>query len=287
MIYVLLAVICSVTVAVLLKLARARAINTQQLIVWNYPVAIGCTLLFLKPQLGGISLESLPLAQYIPLALLMPTLFIIIALSLQHAGLVKTEVAQRLSLFIPLLAAYFIFGEHFAWTRILGIVLGLLSIVCCISWHKQGQGQQASAGQIRYPLLVFVGMGIIDILFKQVAQHPSIAYASSMFFIFVGAFIVALIYLLYLIGIQKQALSLQAVGWGIAVGAFNFANILCYMQAHRALSENPSVVFSAMNIGVIVLGAAIGYFFFKEKLTILNKIGLALAVVAVLLIAFL
>jgi len=42
-----------------------------------------------------------------------------------------------------------------------------------------------------------------------------------------------------------------------------------------------------MNIGVIALGALVGVFVFNEKLSLLNKIGMALAIVAVLVIAYL
>lgn len=311
MIYVLLAVICSVTVAVLLKLAKQAGVNTEQLIVWNYPVAIICTWIFLQPSvvalyqaalitlrdftnsaitssaihIGDRMFTSLPWILYGSLSVLLPTIFVMIARSLQFAGLVKTEVAQRMSLFIPLLAAYFIFDERFTGVRLLGLILGLISIICCISWHKSASN--AGKTQLLYPLAVFLGMGIIDIFFKKVALQQVVSYSTSMFIIFVGAFLVALLYLGYLLVIRRQPLAINALLWGLAVGFFNFANILCYMKAHRELSENPSIVFSAMNIGVIVLGALIGVYFFKEKLSSLNKIGLAIAVIAVLLIAFL
>jgi len=42
-----------------------------------------------------------------------------------------------------------------------------------------------------------------------------------------------------------------------------------------------------MNVGVITLGALIGIFLFREKLSLINKIGILLAVVSVLMIAYL
>jgi drug/metabolite transporter (DMT)-like permease len=42
-----------------------------------------------------------------------------------------------------------------------------------------------------------------------------------------------------------------------------------------------------MNIGVIAVGALVGVFLFKEKLSKYNKIGVLLAIISVLLIAFL
>ena len=56
------------------------------------------------------------------------------------------------------------------------------------------------------------------------------------------------------------------------------------MKAHKALPENPSVVFTAMNIGVMSLGAVVGVLVFGEKLSRINKLGVLLAIVAVLII---
>lgn len=289
MIFVLFSVICSVTVAVLLKVAKQNSIETKQVIVWNYPVAVALCYFVLQPDLLAFSWKNLPLSLYGALAALLPGMFICIALSIRYSGLVKTEVAQRLSLFIPLLASFFLFNEQLHGNKALGIGVGLLAIVCSFSWQKAG----ISAGNISgrygslYPLLVFIGMGIIDILFKQVALHGTVPYVSAMFIIFAMAMLVAFGMLLYFLGVEKQRFSIPAVGYGIVLGTFNFCNILFYMKAHRALPENPSVVFTGMNIGVISLGALVGVLFFKERLSRLNYLGIVFSMVSVLIIAYL
>ncbi|MCW8309793.1 EamA/RhaT family transporter [Sphingobacterium sp. InxBP1] len=289
MIFVLFSVICSVTVAVLLKVAKQNNIETKQVIVWNYPVAVALCYFVLQPDLLAFSWRNLPLSLYGVLAALLPGMFICIALSIRYSGLVKTEVAQRLSLFIPLLASFFLFNEQLHGNKALGIGVGLLAIVCSFSWQKAS----ISAGKISgrygslYPLLVFIGMGIIDILFKQVALHGTIPYVSAMFIIFVMAMLIAFGMLLYFLGVEKQRFSIPAVGYGVVLGTFNFCNILFYMKAHRALPENPSVVFTGMNIGVISLGALVGVLFFKERLSRLNYLGVVLSMVSVLIIAYL
>jgi len=289
MIFVLFSVICSVTVAVLLKVAKQNNIETKQVIVWNYPVAVALCYFVLQPDLLAFSWKNLPLSLYGALAALLPGMFICIALSIRYSGLVKTEVAQRLSLFIPLLASFFLFNEQLHGNKALGIGVGLLAIVCSFSWQKAS----ISAGKISgrygslYPLLVFIGMGIIDILFKQVALHGTVPYVSAMFIIFVMAMLIAFGMLLYFLGVEKQRFSIPAVGYGVVLGTFNFCNILFYMKAHRALPENPSVVFTGMNIGVISLGALVGVLFFKERLSRLNYLGIVLSMVSVLIIAYL
>ncbi|MDF2518362.1 MAG: transporter [Sphingobacterium sp.] len=289
MIYVLISVICSVTVAVLLKMAKQHGVETKQVIVWNYPMAVALTYFMLRPEVKEISWDALPFPLYLALAVLLPGMFVFIALSIRYSGLVKTEVAQRLSLFIPLLAAFFLFHEKLQGNKLLGIVVGLLAIICSIGWRKSLPTVTLSNTGYKnslYPLLVFIGMGIIDILFKQVALHVTIPYVSSMFIIFVMAMLIAFALLGYFIFVEKQNFSGKAVVYGLILGAFNFCNILFYMKAHRALPENPSVVFTGMNIGVISLGALVGVLFFKERLSWLNYLGIVLSIVSVLIIAY-
>jgi len=276
-----------VTVAVLIKWAKNRGVNHLQLVLWNYPIALLLTWWFLNPFSVSMDLSVLPWGLYLPLGVLLPSLFLIIALSIQYGGVVKTEVAQRLSLFIPLLAAFFIFGESLALNKLLGLAVGLTAIVCSIGWQKKGGGDNASIQKIIYPGIVFLGMGVIDVFFKKVAQHQELPYTSAMFIIFVLALIVATICLGYLLLLKKQSFDVKSIYWGLILGIFNFGNIMFYMKAHRALPENPSIVFTAMNIGVITIGALAGVLLFKEKLSNLNRIGLALAIVSVLLITYL
>ncbi|MBP3011055.1 EamA family transporter, partial [Acinetobacter baumannii] len=55
----------------------------------------------------------------------LPSIFLCLAKSLEYAGIVKTEIAQRLSVVLSLLAAYFFFQEQFNSLKLLGIGLGV------------------------------------------------------------------------------------------------------------------------------------------------------------------
>ena len=86
--------------------------------------------------------------------------------------------------------------------------------------------------------------------------------------------------------INKVRLQLKNILFGALVGLFNFGNILFYLKAHKVFSENPSTVFAGMNMGVIVLGSLTGLFFFREKLSKINFIGIVLALIAIVFIVF-
>ncbi|HEY1024250.1 MAG TPA: EamA/RhaT family transporter [Sphingobacteriaceae bacterium] len=285
MFYIIISICCNITVAVLFKLARRYHINTGQAIVWNYLTAIFLSWIFFQPQIGDV--REGPVSIYIALGILLPSMFVVIARSIRHTGIVRTDVAQRLSLFIPVIAAYLIFDEIFSASRISGITLGFLAITCSIPWQRSDGAGNKRSGLWLYPVTVFLGMGIIDILFKQIAQYTAIPYTSSLFIVFLLAFCLSGMVLFYLIFSKKTTFEWINLVCGIILGSFNFGNILFYLKAHQVLAKTPSIVFSSMNIGVIILGSLVGLFIFKEKLSKLNYFGIALAVISILIISFL
>lgn len=280
MIYIILSVLCSVTVAVLLKLAKRYQINIIQAVTVNYFTALTLCFLFFKPDVHLLG-TSAPWSVYIALAILLPSIFLVLAASVKKLGIVKTDIAQRLSLFIPVLAAYFIFKEGFNEYKIIGLAIGFLAII--LTFIRKSD-QEAQSKQWVYPIAVFIGFGVIDVLFKQIALYKALPYTTSLFTVFALAFIVSILLVFFMVITKKTKLQLVNLACGLILGCFNFGNILFYMKAHKALSENPSTVFAAMNMGVIVVGSLIGIIIFKEKLSKLNYIGIFLALVAVIFI---
>lgn len=283
MLFVLISVICSVTVSVIIKLARRYSINVTQMIAWNYPVAVLLNYLFFKPKIEIQAINNDNWKIYLFLGLLLPSIFLAIAASIRYTGIVRTEIAQRISILIPLIAAFLIFHENPTTQSIIGIAIGIVAVLCSFNW-KGDNKKEAGYKYWLYPLIIFFGMGLIDVLFKQVAQLET-AYTTSIFFIFLIALSVSFLYIFGRVISKKERLSLGSAIWGISLGLFNFGNILFYMKAHKAIPDNPSVVFTAMNIGVIALGALIGILVFREKLSMLNKIAILLAVLSILIIA--
>jgi drug/metabolite transporter (DMT)-like permease len=283
MLYILLSICCSVTVSILLKLAKRYHIDVYQAITWNYSMAILLSWLFLKPHLQNFG--DAPIFTYSVLGLLLPALFVILAVSVKLSGIVRTDIAQRLSLFIPIIASFLLFDEKITILKLLGIILGFTAIIFSIPWQKKNISNKGAGNAWLYLLVVFAGMGIIDVLFKQIAAFKPIAYGTSLFIVFVLAFIFALIGLLYQVITKKMRFSWPHILIGWFLGIANFGNILFYLKAHKALANQPSTVFSAMNIGVIVVGALIGLLIFKEKLSWLNKAGIVIAIIAIIVIA--
>ncbi|MGN8054823.1 EamA family transporter [Pedobacter sp. 22163] len=281
MIYIILSICCSVTVAVLLKLAKRYQISIIQAVTINYFTALSLCFLFFKPDVKLITATA-PWPIYIALAILLPSIFLFLAASVKNLGIVKTDIAQRLSLFIPILAAYFIFKEDFNNLKIIGLAIGFVAIF--LTFLRKSDQQEGNKGSLLYPIMVFVGFGVIDVLFKQIALYKELPYTTSLFTVFCLSFMVSLLIVISMVMAGKIKIQLVNVLCGFILGFFNFGNILFYMKAHKALAENPSTVFAAMNLGVIIVGTLIGVIAFKEKLSKLNYAGIIFAIAAIIFI---
>ncbi|HET7369740.1 MAG TPA: EamA/RhaT family transporter [Gammaproteobacteria bacterium] len=286
--YILLSVLCSVAVSVLLKLAKRYAVDINQAIVINYLVAAVVTAGWFNPRPASLLQSDAHAAWPVLLALgvLLPSIFAVLALAVRRAGVVRADAAQRLSLLLPLIAAFTVFGEPFSWLKGVGIAIGLAAIACLVARRDNGTGGHGHAGTgWLWLILVFAGMGAIDILFKEVAQLVNVSFPTVLLATFVLAFVLSgvAIAALYLSG--RARLRSRHVVAGVVLGLLNFGNIVFYIEAHRALPRNPATVFSAMNIGVIAVAALVGVLLFRERLNKWNRAGVVLAIAAVAVIA--
>jgi len=276
--YVLLAIACSVLVSALLKLARRFDVDVAQAVAWNYLVASVLVALVLQPSAEVLRGTGVPWAALAGLGVLLPTIFLVLGASVRHAGIVRSDAAQRLSLLLSLPAAFVLFGETLRPTAAAGIALGLLALAAML-WRGAPATVDGAPARWRYPLLVLAGFGVIDILFKRVAQ-AGVPLGASLQAMFALALPVA-----FAIALGQRArggarFTLRNAAGGVLLGLFNFGNILFYLRGHRALPQHPALVFAAMNIGVVALGALVGTALFRERLSRLNLAGVLLAALA-------
>lgn len=275
----IISISCSVAVSILLKMARSKQIDVTQAIAFNYVMAGGLTLFLLRPDPLSLFNPSTPYWVIIALGILLPSIFLVMAKAVQQAGIVLSDAAQRLSLIIPLIAAVVLFGEAIQSSKLLGISLGLTALVCLSFGSKKastGNTVTTTAQPFRWLIGVWLGFGVIDVLFKQLSKSGA-GFSSSLLVTFILAGCLLFTWL-FIKGTRWQQRSIFA---GLFLGLLNFGNIYFYIRAHQQFPENPTLVFSTMNIGVITLGTLVGAGFFREKLSWLSVLGVILAISAI------
>ena len=271
----IISIICSVSVGILFKMYKLSSNEYYFSFFCGYIVCFLLSNIFFEINFNLLEFSPKYIFIILALSLLMPSLFLFLNKSIQTNGIAKTDLAQRISLIIPILASFTLFNESFSYSKFYSITLGLLSVFLIFD-----KSEKKIHTFNKYSLvIIFLGYGFVDILFKSLTKIP---FQSALSFVFIGCIITTLFYII----IKKVKFSLKPIIFGILLGCLNFTNIYSYMLAHQEFFDSPTIVFATMNLGVISLGALIGKVFFKEQLSNKNILGIVLSFFVILILTF-
>jgi len=187
-----------------------------------------------------------------------------------------------MSVIIPVLLGLLIFHEKATWIRILGIVSALVAFYLTLMKSRE---QKAKAIFFVFPLLLFLGNGLNDCILK-ISQGLYIQNDFSMFLtiaftvsLVAGTFIIA-----FLLIIKKQKIHYRNIIAGVILGILNWYSTYFFFAGLGYFDV--SVFIPVFNASVVCIAALTGYLFFREKLSVVNIIGIALAVIAIVFIAW-
>ncbi len=215
-------------------------------------------------------------------------LFFVINKSSQSSGMSITTVASKMSVVIPI--SFSLLQDPTdqpSLLKITGILLALLAVYFTI---YQGESLQTKREKIGYPLLLFVGMGFVDSLVKY-SQLKYVSDEESGYFtaiLFLISFLTGLIILILRKTKCSELKNLRVIFWGVFLGIVNFGSIYFLIRAlnfknAKGIGIDSSIVFGINNTSIVLLSVLLGVFIFREKLSLINKIGISMSVLAILL----
>lgn len=285
MIWLVLGITVSSCLYVIFKYFQVFKVNTLHAIIINYLVASVTGFIAYG---GSVNMDAVVHAPWLYFALFLGALFItvfnVMALTSQQNGLSVAAVASKMSLVIPVLAGFWLYNESVGWIKVFGIFLALASVY--LSSVKSKKGLTLDKGLLMLPIMLFLGSGIIDTTLKY-AEKTHVPDGEEPLFsavCFAMAFIIGLCVLIYEAS-QKRFLSLTSVIGGIALGIPNYFSIFFIIKALKSGMES-SILFPINHVGTVLLTTIFGMLIFKERLIFKNYLGIVLAIVAIVLIAF-
>ena len=283
MIYLVLAIVFSTGVFVTMRIFKRFEMDNHQALMWNYIFATVTGFLICRQY------DTIPQLVHEPwfgLSLLTGFWFIftylLMTASTQSSGITITSLSSKLSVVLPTLAGVLIFHEHLNLKVSIGIVLALVALVLVVGGNG-GKTDKFQVTKLLLPLLIFFGTGIGDILMKLNEQRNT---ADNMGFMIAFIYAIAMLFSVILVAYDiiggKSKWQTKSLVGGIALGVINFFSTYCVFHAMRYFDN--VILFPIYNIGVVCLTALVGWLMFKEKLTWKNYLGLAIAIIAVVLI---
>lgn len=283
MIPLFFSILSSTAILIIFKTLERLKIDVFHVIIINYAVAFSLGL-FLnrgKGALSGLEFSQAPwiiLSMFIGVCLI--AMFFVIGVSTQKTGISVTTISSKLSVVIPMLFSIFYYNETITTAKTIGIFLALCALVCAVL-KKQGKGFDKR--HLHLPLILFFGMGLLDVSIKfvqyeYISDGNSAGFASAIFFF---AFISGSILCLFRQVPITRFIQKNVMGAGILLGICNFGSIFFLVNALNSNVFDSSIVFGINSIGIVGISIFSAFIFFKERLSVLNWVGVSLSIAAI------
>lgn len=283
MLTIFLVILMSSAIFITFKIFYRFKIDNFQAITVNYFVALifGVLIIPDKRILAEVFMQPWILYAIIT-GILFIVIFLLFALSSQKAGITITAVFSKMSVIIPVILGVFLYNEQFNTFKIIGGVFTLFAFI--LIFHKKDK-VNFDYRLMLFPVLIFFGNGMIDSILKYAEFH--FIQDDIIFFlttIFAVAFSVGCIVSIIRYVANRNKIRLKNIFGGMILGLLNFGTTFFMIKAMGLFESN--VLFPVQNIGIVMLTAIIGLLVFKEKLSLINWVGIVISVLAILLIAF-
>ncbi|MFQ3297057.1 MAG: drug/metabolite transporter (DMT)-like permease [Polaribacter sp.] len=283
MIFLFLSILFSTGLFVIFKYFGIYKIDVLKAIFINYLVAFSMGFLLAERQ---IPISEIYLEPWFPGALVLGALFIsiffVMAMTAQKNGVSVTSIAGKMSVVVPILFGIILYNESVTFLKIAGILIALVAV------YLSSVREEASErnGGLLFPVLLFIGSGTIDTLLKYVQSNY---VADEDVSIFSGSlFGIAAIFGFIILGIKtikkRASFGRKNIIAGIVLGVPNYYSIVFLIKALQNKDFESSTLFTINNVAIVIVSTLVGLFLFREQFSLKNKIGVALAILGIVLV---
>jgi drug/metabolite transporter (DMT)-like permease len=289
--FLLLCILSSTAIFVTFKTINRLQIPAFPVIVINY---LAATLLGFLIYSGDTGLSSIPGSPWLPISIIIGVMFILmfflVAYSTRKAGLSVTTVASKMSVIFPIVFSLIIDpDDQLTMLKSIAVITALGGVILTV---YKADGELPEKSVVFIPLLLFVGMGLVDSLVKLAQQQYVRDDETALFsaILFLNAFLSGILALLFYRKYLPWFLKAKVWAWGLLLGCVNFGSIYFLVRALHYNSPSgeqldSSVIFGANNISIVALSVLVGLLVFREKLKLINWIGIMLSAMALFLFA--
>ncbi|MPL77450.1 hypothetical protein SDC9_23306 [bioreactor metagenome] len=281
MLYLFLSIFSSIAILILFKIIGKYDIKVIQPIIINYFVATA--LGYFSSGLSPKEVMEIPLSWIWPgvfIGSLYVFTFFLIGYSTKKAGMALTTIASKMSFVFPMFFSILIdANDNYSNIKFILLIMAILAVF--LSVYKKRVKTIDSLFIIFLPFILFVLMGIADSLVKYSQNYYIKDESQSSIFSFL-IFSFAAIWGIILIMFQKdkkEILQPKVLITGIILGICNFGSLYFFINALNSLTFNNSLVIALNNMGVVLFSIIIALSFFKEKVSKLNKAGIAFTII--------
>ncbi|MGZ9130545.1 MAG: hypothetical protein ACXW4Z_22430, partial [Candidatus Binatia bacterium] len=269
MIYLLLAILGSGVIPVIFRGFAGWRVNLFWAIPINY---LTCVVIggFLAGT--GLDLQNLVGQPWIWLAgvqgFLLAVNFFLLAHTAQRAGVAIAALASRLSVAIPSVLAFILYGDSLTPIKIAGLTAALVALFLCTA-PDRNSGKLSSKLFHLLPLLVFATFGCYFTILKYLQTYylDGSNYHSYVMSGFLFAFLSSLA-----IGFGKGvivAAEFRAVHVvaGLGLGLVNYVAVYSLLRMLALKGWESSQIYPIYSVGVVAVSTVLAFLCFRERLS--------------------
>jgi drug/metabolite transporter (DMT)-like permease len=259
LIYLLLSILFSSGIFVIFKYFGIYKVDTFKAIFVNYIVALTIGFSFAEKSFSVLEIPNQPwFLGAVFLGGLFVSIFFVMAMTAQKNGVSVASVAGKMSVVIPVLFGVYLYNESVTILKIVGIIIALIAVYLASVKEVKTTHKKVS---LLFPVLLFSG---------------------SLFGI-AGCF--GLIVLLIKAIKKRSPFGVKNIIAGVALGVPNYYSIVFLIKALQTEGIESSTLFTINNVGIVIVSTLVGILLFKEQFSFKNKIGVALAIVGIVIVA--
>ncbi len=295
--FLIIATILTAMFSIVFKIFHRKDIDADQAIFFNYLTAFILGVLF---SLNGEAVVNPLKADWLVDVIILGFIFmagmVMLSASTRRVGVAISTVCSRASMVIPIIVSYLLIDGS-ARPKWLLICLVLVAMTLTIWTDKPEGGHKYTLPDILAPVTVFLMFGASNAYLKVLQHRVTVndtaaglseqVINSEISLVTASVFFVAMLMCIYSFlkkgqDGKRSPLLLKNVIGGVVLGFVNYFCTYTLMLSMKTIDS--SFLFPVHNIGIVAIGAIVGWLAFNEKLRPHQILGIVLAAVSIALL---
>ncbi len=287
MLLIFAAILFSTLLVVCFKYFIPLKVNTFHAILVNYVIA-SLTSYLLSDKNFEINIHAPWFFFAFCLGLLFIVVFMATSKVAQSISVITSAITSKMSLVIPLTYAVLFLGEDMTALKLAAIIMAMIGVVLTVMRPKTEEKGNNSIAAIALIAVVFVGSGMVDTSFKfiEINFYNIVPPQYVMMVCYASAGLFGMIYFLFTSYKKRPEVHGRSIIAGIILGVLNYFSFIFVVDALHTPSLQSTVVFPLINVGVLLLSTFFAMVLFKERLRMVNYIGVIISILSIIVLAF-
>ena len=274
MIYLILAILCSLIISIIMRISETHVKNEMGMFMSNYAICIALALSFIEDKTELIALSNsagtLTLILGIISGILYLGNFVLLKFNMACNGIVMASTFMKLGIIVPTIMAVVVFHEVPKWSQVAGLIIAIVAILL-INLEKDSFSESKKKIWL---LILLIMSGITESMTNIFDKIGNASHKDLYLLLTFGtAFLCAV-----LLAIKEGRIYPKDCLFGICIGVPNYFFSRFILSALESIDA--VVVYPTYSVAAIVATAIVGVVVFHESISKKKMCALGLILVA-------